>query len=207
MELIVDGELNPVSVPEGATVADVLHLADEQLSQASRMIVSIRIDGEQLPADRLSEYQPRDVSSVERIEIGSQPVQEITQGAIGQLETSLPDLSRTITELSATFQQGDTEHAIKVLPRVLDVWLAAVETERTLGSILGADFSSIEVNGQPVNSLHEALNEELGKATSALESEDYVLLADLLEHELAPRIRTELKIVACLKDLAQRTLS
>ena len=72
MELIVDGELNPVSVSEGATVADVLHLADEQLSQARRMIVSITIDGEKLPAERLSEYQPRDVSSIEKIEIGSQ---------------------------------------------------------------------------------------------------------------------------------------
>ena len=59
--------------------------------------------------------------------------------------------------------------------------------------------NTIEVNGKPMAALHDELNQFLQEAEQALKDGDIILLADLLEYELAPRAELEVAIVGQLQ--------
>jgi hypothetical protein len=68
-----------------------------------------------------------------------------------------------------------------------------------VANALELDLGDLEVDGKTVQSVHTELNQFLQEAEQALKDGDIILLADLLEYELAPRAELEVSIVSLLQ--------
>jgi hypothetical protein len=80
-----------------------------------------------------------------------------------------------------------------------EIWGHIKSRESLVANALELDLGDLEVDGKTVQSVHTELNQFLQEAEQALKDGDIILLADLLEYELAPRAELEVSIVSLLQ--------
>jgi hypothetical protein len=80
-----------------------------------------------------------------------------------------------------------------------EIWGHIKSRESLVANSLELDLGNLEVDGKTVQSVHAVLNQFLEEAEQALKDGDIILLADLLEYELAPRAELEVSIVSLLQ--------
>ena len=96
----------------------------------------------------------------------------------------------------------DALHRDRARPELRDQRLeVGVERGEPVGlaDALELDAGALEVDGKTVQTIHAELNQFLQEAEQALKDGDIILLADLLEYELAPRAELEVSIVSLLQ--------
>lgn len=98
----------------------------------------------------------------------------------------LDDLGRFLCSASAQFRMGNAMEANGSLAELISGLDLLVRTIDTVGSAMGAEFDASLPGNQSLDSLAAGLNAVLREILHAQERKDLVLLADLLEYELAP---------------------
>jgi hypothetical protein len=207
MNLVVDGVENPVPFEPGMPLGVVLERVDSYLSTRKRMMVSVCIDGHGLSPEELGRESARTVDAVQTIQVSSEPAATLADATLSEVEEHLPALSQTVKELATLFQQDKVAEGLEGCKRVTEIWMEIVARERRAAGALQLNLDELEVDGKPINEHHVELNEFLQEALQAMERSDYLLLGDLLEHELAPRLDTELEIVNELRKVVRTELT
>jgi hypothetical protein len=110
----------------------------------------------------------------------SAPTAALTE-ALDRLETSLPG-----DELARLFQKGDDREGFE---RILTLFTAFEDVTRR---------ADLVATGDAWSALQDDLRPFLGEARDALAASDHILLTDLLEYEIVPRLKD---IRACFSNL------
>lgn len=173
----------------------VVERVHADLSAQQRMIVSISVDGRELSPQELGEESMKGIDSVQTVQVTSESTAALVDRELSQVEEQLPTLSQTVREIATLFQQGKAAEGLDGCRRVAEAWIEIVSSERRVADALQLNLDDFAVDDKPISTHHEELNQFLEEALRAMERDDYVLLGDLFEHELAPRLDTELKIV------------
>ena len=195
MNLLVDGVERSVPVEPGMSLLAVLKRVDTELGAQERMMVSVNVDGREISPQQLEEASAKSVASMQTVHVRSEPIAMLVDRELSGIEECLPALSQTVRELAALFQEGKLAEALESCQRVTEIWMDVVSRERRAAGALQLDLDDLEVDDKPISAHHAELNQFLQEALRAMERGDYVLLGDLFEHELAPRLDTELRIV------------
>jgi len=200
MNLLVDGIDHPLPVEPGMLLGTVLERVDADLAARKRMMVSLSVDGREVSPQELGEESDRSIDGLHTVEVRSEPTAVLVDRELSDVEQHLPALSQTVREIATLFQQGKTVAGLDACTRVAERWIEIVSSERRVAGALELNLEDFDVDGKPISTHHAELNQFLQEALRAMERDDYVLLGDLLEHELAPRLDTELKIVSALRE-------
>ncbi len=207
MNLVVDGVENPVSVESGTSLGEVLKRVDSYLWTRKRMMVSVCINGHEVSPEELGQESARTGDSVQTVQVRSEPAAALADKTLSEVEDHLPALAQTVKELAALFQQDKVAEGLEGCKRVTEIWMEIVSKERRAAGAVQLNLDELEVDGKSINEHQAELNRFLQEALQAMERKDYLLLGDLLEHELAPRLDTELKIVNELRRAVQANLT
>jgi len=98
----------------------------------------------------------------------------------------LDDLGRFLCAASAQFRMGNALEANGSLAELISGLELLVRTIDAVGSAMGAAFDASLPENQSLDTFANSLNSVLREIVQAQERKDLVLLADLLEYELAP---------------------
>lgn len=198
MKLVVDGKEWPV--PAGAgKVMDVVRGVMDQLAQAGRGMVGMRVNGATVkPEDIRDQWCATPLDEDMEIELTSLPIREMVNHTLVELEKWLPELPSSCAMLARVFQGDDPESGFQYFNEFARLWSEIKHQEQYVVNALGLDLREILVDGKPLLEWHETLNALLREAVEAFEKRDFVLLGDLLEYELTPFAALEAKIVAAL---------
>ncbi|MBX7255365.1 MAG: hypothetical protein K1Y02_03295 [Candidatus Hydrogenedentes bacterium] len=208
MDVIIDGNRTHTFETAPSEVIAALGEVSATLQSEGRAIVGINIDGQNLTADRLAEVlENKTPDQVGTISVSTERVAILVGQALDELEQSLPNLPQACHELAHVFQGADPTQGFQHFQVLAELWSHVKERENTVAHALGLDLDSMKVGDTSVKMLHEHLNRTLDDAVRAMESQDLVLLGDLLEYELAPRAESEAEIVSMLKAQAQERAS
>lgn len=119
------------------------------------------------------------------------PVKNLTTVA-----ASLKDLIPGISDVSILLQTGKDREAFSSV-------LAFIELSQTLIRIFSIlretgilDMSAIELDGVSLDSFYTGFNQILKELAEAFDSSDTVLIGDLLEYEIVPKIDTLLEFIS-----------
>jgi len=194
MNVLIDGVEHPVKPESDASLGAVLAQIDAALAARERMIVSLNVDGKEISPEQLTEEASRHVDTIERVLVRSEAVAVLADTELARIEQQLPVLSQTIRDVATLFQQGKTADGLEGCRRTMDSWMGIVASERRVADALRLPLDEFEVGGKPIDVHRAELNRFLEQALQAMERGDYVLLGDLFEHELAPRLDIELEI-------------
>jgi len=185
----------------------VFERIDADLAARKRMMVSVSVDGRALSPEELGEESARSADSVHTVQVRSEPTAVLVDRELTDVEGRLAALSQTAREIAALFQEGKTADGLDGCKRAAEEWIGIVSSERRAADALQLNLDGFHVEDKPITTHHEELNQFLQEALRAMERNDYVLLGDLFEHELAPRLDTELKIVNALRDSLTENLA
>ncbi|WP_298271196.1 hypothetical protein [Geobacter sp.] len=101
-------------------------------------------------------------------------------------------------ETAAAFRAGSERKALGDYIELLGGFDPLVQTLDCVGRALGVDFNATAVGDTTLARFVEDLNALLSEAMKAQERKDWVLLADLIEYEIAPHLATWQQVFAAL---------
>jgi pyruvate/2-oxoglutarate dehydrogenase complex dihydrolipoamide acyltransferase (E2) component len=101
MRITVNGAPLAIDVKEGGRLGELLSGADDLLDKAGSVIVSLKVDGEEVDAEGYSRFAARELSSVEKVEIRAEDAAAIRVRAIGTLLELLAIAKRSAEDTAA----------------------------------------------------------------------------------------------------------
>ena len=113
------------------------------------------------------------------------PAESLRQAALEIAGSALE-----LEEVSVLLQTGQDERAMGYVIRFSDLLAAVMRTVSILGDTEAVSLDALEVAERPLKDYLADLNGVLTEIAAAFESRDAVLLGDLLEYEVSPRLET-----------------
>jgi len=203
MDIRVDGETVGLPTEELQSVGDVFERVDKLAAAKDSSVVAVTIDGTQIGTEEINEITERPVDAFDRFEFVTQNTGELVETLIGELESKIEELGALVRELATRFQ-GETEtRPVDMLAAAVDAWQGILERIVAAANLLRVDIDTIEVMGVgTARDMHAQITETLAKLVEAVDQNDLVLVADLLEYEVAPSIERETDVLASVRQAA-----
>jgi len=200
MDVIVDGASNYNLKGNPEHVLGAVAAVSEFLRGQGRSILSVKINGEEVSPEALADrLKDTPIASVARLEIGSEQTAALVEDCLQGLQEFLPELPQVCRNLAEVFQGEKPEEGFDPFVELAEIWGQVKSREALVANALDIDVGKLEVDGKTVQTIHAELNQFLEEAEQALKDGDIILLADLLEYELAPRAELEVAIVSLLQ--------
>jgi hypothetical protein len=118
------------------------------------------------------------------------------RAALRTLSGALKVCVEEISEISILLQTGKDRQAMDSMVRFSELSQSLV---RVVASVFSEEHSRVDVGGMTLQDFYSELNSILAELLEAFEAKDSVLIGDLMEYEIAPRLeqlRTFLQEVA-----------
>lgn len=200
MDVILDGAGNYSLQGTPEDVFGAVAAVSEYLRGQGRSVLSVKVDGEELSPETITErLKGKPLDQVARLEIGSELTTALVEHCLDGLSDFLPELPQVCRNLAEVFQGEKPQDGFEPFIEMTEIWEQIKSREALVANALELDAEAIAVDGKSMAVIHAELNQFLEEAEQALKDRDIVLLADLLEYELAPRAELEVGIVTQLQ--------
>lgn len=179
MTVTVDSESLPVEQLGLSTLGDVL----SHLQEKNRLVTQVLIDGTEPDLSHVSTLRSRQLIGhtiyIETTE-PAQIARDVLNEVILQMQQA-DSARRTATEHLVV---GETNKALQKLAGCFTVWQTAQQAIEQVATLLRVDLERVQVGEMSLTQILSDFAEELRSIRSALESRDYVSLADILRYEI-----------------------
>lgn len=203
VEVLVDDSLiDELSIREG-TVEEALRHVQSTHCGAGGLVVSVRCDGLEIPPNAMAETFVRKVASIQRLEVFTGTKAQLVRDAMSQASTCLTETQNVCKEAAALLIQGKIDQGRQALGECLSVWQQIHEALAKSLVMLELDTDACRVDGQPLVELFQKPKEVLLEVRTALESNDPVMLADLLQYEFPEVTRIWHDLISHLQQQAE----
>ncbi len=200
MDVIVDGASNYNLQGAPEDVFGAVGAVSEFLRSQGRSVLSVKVDGEEVSPENIDQrLKGKSIADVTRLEVGSKSTSALVEECLSGLQEFLPELPQVCRNLAEVFQGEKPDEGFEPFVELAEIWGHIKTREALVANALELDLGDLEVDGKTVQSVHAELNQFLQEAEQALKDGDIILLADLLEYELAPRAELEVSIVSLLQ--------
>ena len=199
--IIIDGNNTDLRIENFANLEEILVQASNDSRLDNRIVTDVLLNDENF--SELYPHQAEDISADEitSVEIRSVPLGEMALNIARELykvTQIMADGSRQVAQL---FRQSDNDEALELFQDLLDVTRDFI----SMVGVLRSEFVLTE--DKDFSNNVELVSSLLGEMTEVLESEDWVLLADLLEYELIPVCDNWKQVIQSLRESIRHNLS
>ncbi len=178
--IIIDGRQSKLQISTFGNLQEVLVKVMEEPDMENRIVTDVFVNEEQF--SEIYPHQAEDIGSdfIDKLEVRSVPVSQMGMDIVGEMSKVVTIMSCGSKEIARLFRQASDTEGLELLQDLLDVtrdFMGMIEALRTEFNI---------AKSQDVTDSTEKLSALLSEMAEVLESEDWVLFADLLEYEFLP---------------------
>ncbi|MBQ0003862.1 MAG: hypothetical protein KBT21_10045 [Treponema sp.] len=188
MEFLVNGQKLDITLQNEKTIGDVLKAFEISCEQNKLAAIGIALNDKTVTAEEFDE-----VSSLPIEENTKLDVSVISETAISesfkQSAVEIKEVVELLKNIPVEMQSGKDAQAKKSIIKLSDVMNAFCSTV-TWSSLFPEAFSGIKVNEKTLSDFLAELSPILKDFSDALENSDSVLLGDLSEYEICPRLES-----------------
>jgi hypothetical protein len=169
-----------------------------QAAAGTRLIVEVRVDGAVVDPDQLGP-DLAELRGVERVEMLSAHPSALARCTVLDAADALEEIATVQADAAGLLQTGETDRAMGLLRRTLEVWGGVAQTIDLVGRMGLARADSPPAVALAAGTAHPRLNACLHAARVALEAQDHAALADVLAYDLRDLAREwtgELRLLA-----------
>ena len=200
MELLVDGQQTGV-IGAFANLVDILARIASDQDGKDRVVWSVKLNGK-----NYSEIVPHDsqgiiIDDIRSLEIDTMDRTEIVQDFLRNGGNMVEILYESAKKISGIFRKADEKEANKHYAEFIDLYRNFFYMLQQSVDTLGIDFDTTDINGSSVNERLMSQQKLFDHMIHIQEQEDWIILADLLEYELAPILREFGGIFQTFKDI------
>lgn len=186
MELFVNETKIDIQLEDEKTVGDVLTAFEKELEKENATIININLDGKTIFPDEIDNILQKELEANTIIKL-----EVISQNQIEQSFSVQKELSSTLAEeiktLSVKFISGKDKEANSIIAKLADLIDSLCHTA-SLSALFPQKFGNLRIEGKTFPEFFKDFSEILRDFENAFESKDTVLMGDLGEYEISPRL-------------------
>lgn len=186
MEFYVNGTKIDVELEDEKTIGDVLKSFEEECSKSNATTVSIIVDGKNISAEDFDKTAEKPLCPDTKIELGIIS-QEAIENSFNEEKENCRKLSEELKQIPVKFQAGKDNEANSIITSLADLIDNICHTA-SLSALFPQKFGKIKIEDKTFVEFFADLSPVLKDFEQAIESKDTVLLCDLAEYEISPRL-------------------
>lgn len=178
--IVVDGRESSLSISDYSNLQEVLSSVIEEEQLAERIVTDVFVDDESF--SELYPYQAEDIDakSFSRLELKTVSMDEMAGDVVEELPKVVTIMQKGSRQAADLFRRAEVSEALEVIQDILGVSRELLATIHLLRNHYSMS------NGEDLIDLGNAFNDLLEEIGEVMESEDWVLIADLMEFEFLP---------------------
>ena len=199
--IIIDGRASDLRIENFSNLEEILVEANAECTRAQRIVTDVLLNNE--PFSEIYPHQAEDIErdEIRSVEINTMPLNEMALNITDELFKVTRMMESGSLQCAKLCRQGDDQQGLELFQDLLDV----TRDFMSMIGVLRHDF--VTVNEPEFDSLVEKVSALLGEMTEVLESEDWILLSDLLEFEFVPVSNAWNKILEKLRATISDTIT
>lgn len=189
MAISIDGEEQSAVAAQGQTVGEVLARIKAALAGSGRMIVAIVCDGEPLAPDQIAGVLEEKAERYRDIDFQTAVPVELARTSLAASRAFVMDIARTSGQVVDEIHQSQLQEARVKIADMFGKLGGAFQGLQGTFQLMKIDPESVELASGSAKKFMTGLAGTLRQIRDALENQDYVGFADLLEYELTPALK------------------
>ena len=202
MELFIDDHKVETEFVGDGTLEDTLRQAQSDICAPGRMVVTVRCDDQDVPANDMASTLEKTASSFDRIEIFTSTQGDLVKETMTHAAESLTKTEAECDRIADCLTEGKTSDAMEALGHCMAVWRQIHDGVSKSIQILQLNPTEVQINGEPLIDVIARPKDILLQVKQALESQDHVLLADTLKYEFSDVMREWHAVLATIRKQA-----
>ncbi len=178
--IYINGQKSELELSQFANFEEVIAATNKVCNDAEEIITEVHLNNELFQELYPHQAEDIEINEIQKVEITSMKYVEMASQIVSELFKVTKSIRLASTNASESLRRGDDADAFNTITNMIDV----VRNFLNMISCFQSDFNA------PVTDEYTALTEKysqiLVEMNDALENQDWILVADLLEFELAP---------------------
>ena len=196
VEFYINGQQVEVQIEDEQTVGDVLKSFESTCEENNAAVIGITVDSKQITADIFDEEAAKPLGKDTKFEFSIVTINEI-KASFEKLSELFAELAAQMEGVPVALQSGknlEVSESIKKLADSIDQFCHVA----TLASLFPETFTNTSMNGMNFKDFFADFSPILKDFEDALQNNDTVMLGDLSEYEICPRLK---EISKALKEM------
>lgn len=185
MDLFVDDKKVDDDRVVGGTLAETLRDVQARCCPTPRILIGFRCDGTVVAGAAMASTLSRPAGSFELLEVFTSTREDLVADAMNQASASLEETEGVAQNVAELLMQGKSGEGIEQLGECLRIWQQIHDAVVKSLELLRLDPEQVTVRDEPMLAALERPKDVLLQIKAALQVQDHVLLADILQFEFA----------------------
>jgi len=185
LSCVIDGQVKSFNLNDADSLSVMLEGLNSDLAKGGRFIASLRGNGEEVAGN--AEEASRRLDGIDSIEITTESPVCLVGKLLDEGQHYIDGLRAFMMQVAGDYSAG-SERADRSFTEAVQGLQWFVQMTDFIESTLNLDFQKLLLNGRPVAEYVKSLNGILQEIVTAQEEGDPIMLADLLEYDLAPHL-------------------
>lgn len=188
MEFFVNGQKLDITLQDEKTIGDVLRAFEVSCEENKLATIGINVNGKNISAedfDSTAAQELKDDTKIDVTVISEDSVADAFKKTSEQLNNVIGLLQNVPVEMQSG-KDGKAKQSIIMLTDVMNNFCSTV----TWASLFPERFGNLNVDGKNMSEFLAEFSPILKDFSDALENQDSVLIGDLAEYEICPRLES-----------------
>lgn len=196
IDFYINGQKIDVKLENEKTVGDILQSFESTCEENEAAVIGIKVDGIQITADIFDEFSKKDLAENTKFEFVIVTKNDI-KNSFEKLSGLFTELAENMEKVPVDLQNGkkiEVSNSIKKLADNIEQFCHVA----TLASLFPETFKNTQIDGVNFNDFFTDFSQILKDFENALQTNDSVMIGDLSEYEICPRLQA---ISSALKNI------
>ena len=183
----INGEPVEVQLEGEETIGDVLRSFEITCEQNHAATIGITVDGKAVTAKEFDSVAEQPLAKDTKFEFSVVTAQDVKQ-SFAALSQLFANLSQMMEQIPASIQSGNNAEVTQAINKVAD----SIDQFSYIASLAGLfpqDFENILIDDMNFKNFFAEFNNVLSDFEQAFKNNDTVLIGDLSEYEICPRLK------------------
>lgn len=183
----INGEPVEVELEGEKTIGDVLKSFEITCEQNNAAVIGINVDGTAVTAEVFDTVAANPLGKDTKFEF-SVVTKDSIKESFSALSSLFSELAQKMEDIPAVLQSGKNKEAGESIKKVADS-IDQFCHVAALASLFPEDFKGTQIEGKQFTAFLDDFSPVLKDFEQALQNNDTVLIGDLSEYEICPRLR------------------
>lgn len=188
VEVYINGNKIDAQLESEQTIGDVLRSFELTCEENEAAVIGITVNDKPVNADDFDETAKLPLEENTKFDFSVITKQAVKE-SFENLSKCFDELSIKMENVPMDFQNGKAQNVTSSIKELADN-IDNLSHIAALASLFPDSFSSTTINGQNFNDFFQEFSPILLDYEQALQSNDTVLIGDLSEYEICPRLRS-----------------
>lgn len=186
MNVTVNGNAIDITLEDEKTVGDVLRGLETAFAQNNATTIGITLNGTNISADAFDDAAKTPLADDTTIDVTVVSEDDIKAAFAAQADTART-IAAKLEQIPVQLQSGKDKDASAIISQLADLVDGVCHTA-SLAALFPPIFEKLTIADKSVSAFFAEFSDILNTFRQALEDKDNVLIGDLAEYEISPRL-------------------